>query len=156
MRRYALSDRRVVVPREPLSLGRLTITSFPVVHSHLAPAVGYRLSAGRSTIFYVPDLVSIVDPEAALTGVDYYIGDGANLVRSMIRQHDGLPFGHTPVVEQLKWCAQFRIPRMVITHCGTGLVTADQAKLQRRLEDFSFEYGVAIHLAYDGLTMRLP
>jgi phosphoribosyl 1,2-cyclic phosphodiesterase len=156
MRRYPLSDRRTVLPNQPINLGRLTITVFPLVHSHLAPAVGYRLSAGRSTIFYVPDLVSITNPEAALTGVDYYIGDGATLVRSMVRQHDGLPFGHTPVIEQLKWCAQFSIPCMIITHCGTGLVTADQAKLERRLENLSLEYGVAIHVAHDGLTMRIP
>jgi phosphoribosyl 1,2-cyclic phosphodiesterase len=156
MRRYPLSDRRLVPPNQPLHLGRLTLTAFPVIHSHLAPAVGYRLSAGRSTIFYVPDLVSIVDPEAALTGVDYYLGDGATLIRSMVRRHNGVPFGHTPIIEQLKWCAQFRIPRLIITHCGSGLVKADPAKLQRRLDDLSREYGLDITLAYDGMTLRLP
>ncbi|MGE5531172.1 MAG: MBL fold metallo-hydrolase, partial [Bacteroidota bacterium] len=85
-----------------------------------------------------------------------YIGDGATLIRSMVRQHNGLPFGHTPVIEQVKWCAQFRIPRMIITHCGSGLVKADPAKLQRRLEDLSREYALEITLAYDGMTLRLP
>ena len=44
-------------------------------HSILAPAVGYRVSAGRVRIFYAPDLIFIHDRAAALKGVQLYIGD---------------------------------------------------------------------------------
>jgi len=37
--------------------------AFPVEHSLRAPAVGYRVTAGRRAIFYGPDLVSIVDEQ---------------------------------------------------------------------------------------------
>jgi hypothetical protein len=44
--------------------------AFPVDHSLRAPAVGYRITAGCAAIFYAPDLVSIVDEQEALSGLD--------------------------------------------------------------------------------------
>ena len=55
-------------------------------HSILAPAVGYRVSAGHACIFYAPDLIFIHDRAAALKEVQIYIGDGATLTRSFRSQ----------------------------------------------------------------------
>jgi hypothetical protein len=44
--------------------------AFPVDHWLRAPAVGYRITAGCAAIFYAPDLVSIVDEQEALSGLD--------------------------------------------------------------------------------------
>ena len=51
MDRYAIpSERRHVVrPRTPVEIEGLTFEAFDVAHSIRAPAVGYRVSAGRAT-----------------------------------------------------------------------------------------------------------
>jgi phosphoribosyl 1,2-cyclic phosphodiesterase len=74
--RYPLADRVVIEPRRPLAVLGIEIEAFPVEHSLRAPAVGYRVIAGRAVIFYAPDLVSIVDEHEALSGLDLYVGDG--------------------------------------------------------------------------------
>ena len=49
----------MVEPRTPFAIGGVRFEAFPVQHSLRAPAVGYRVSAGRSIFFYVPDLAAI-------------------------------------------------------------------------------------------------
>ena len=66
-------------------------------HSLLAPAVGYRVSAGRACFFYVPDVVFIHERAAALKGVQLYIGDGATVSRSFVRKRGERLIGHAPV-----------------------------------------------------------
>jgi phosphoribosyl 1,2-cyclic phosphodiesterase len=78
----AVKDRRLIEERKPTKICGITFEAFPVEHSILAPAVGYRVSAGRSRIFYAPDLVFIHERAAALAGVQIYIADGATLTRS--------------------------------------------------------------------------
>jgi len=77
LKHCAAKDRRLIKERTPTKICGITFEAFPVEHSILAPAVGYRLSAGRARIFYAPDLVFIHDRRAALKGVQIYIGDGA-------------------------------------------------------------------------------
>lgn len=48
------------------------------------PAVGYRIAAGRITIFHAPDLVCIHEREDALWECDLYVGDGATLDGSFV------------------------------------------------------------------------
>lgn len=69
MRGYAVADRREVTAREPFDVGSIRLEAFPVIHSTRTPAVGYRISAGRVTVFYAPDLVTIDDRTAALSGI---------------------------------------------------------------------------------------
>jgi phosphoribosyl 1,2-cyclic phosphodiesterase len=70
-------------------------------HSILSPAVGYRVSAGRACIFYVPDLVFIHDRAAALKNVQIDIGDGATVTHSFIRRRGKALIGHSPARTQL-------------------------------------------------------
>jgi hypothetical protein len=56
-----------------------------VDHSTRAPAVGYRRTVGKVTVFYMPDGVFIHERAEALAGVKVYIGDGATVTRSMVR-----------------------------------------------------------------------
>jgi hypothetical protein len=56
--KYTLTDRRIMLPRTPLPIDELIFAAFPVDHSLRAPAVGYRMTAGRYSFFYVPDDVS--------------------------------------------------------------------------------------------------
>lgn len=57
--------------------------AFTLEHSTRAPTVGYRVLAGRRTVFYVPDVAYIHEREAALNRADLYIGDGATMARSI-------------------------------------------------------------------------
>jgi hypothetical protein len=52
-----VDDCRVLPLRKPERICGVAFEAFAVEHSLLAPAVGYRVSAGRACFFYVPDVV---------------------------------------------------------------------------------------------------
>ena len=47
--RFDISDRHLLVHRRPRAIHRILFEAFPVEHSILAPAVGYRITAASST-----------------------------------------------------------------------------------------------------------
>lgn len=155
METFPLADRRVIRPREPLELSGITFEAFPVQHSIRSPAVGYRISAGRRRVFYVPDLVYIQERTAALAGCSLYIGDGATVSRSMVRRQSDQLFGHTPVRTQLTWCQKEGVPRMIVTHCGSGIVTGEDEGVLDRIRAFARERGVEVEVAWDGMEVVL-
>jgi phosphoribosyl 1,2-cyclic phosphodiesterase len=142
--------RRTLAPRRAVRLGGLSVTAFPVVHSTRAPAVGYRIEAGRKAIFYVPDVVYIEARSRALGGADLYVGDGAALEDSLVRKAGGHLVGHTPIRTQLTWCAKEGVPEAVFTHCGSRIVTGDERRLRPRLQRLARERGVRAAFARDG------
>ncbi|HEY8469367.1 MAG TPA: MBL fold metallo-hydrolase [Longimicrobiales bacterium] len=154
--RYPIEDRRVLRPRVRTRIRGITFEAFPVVHSRIAPAVGLRITAGRAGIFYVPDLVYIPDRAAALKDVDVYVGDGASLVRPLVRRRGDTLIGHAAVRTQLGWCASEGVPRAIITHCGSQIVTADAREVAARVRAMGEERGVRAEVARDGLVVRLP
>lgn len=133
----------------------ITFEAFSVEHSLLAPTVGYRVSAGHACIFYVPDLVFIHDRAEALKNVQIYIGDGATVTRSFIRRRGKALIGHSPVRTQLTWCQKEGVPQVVITHCGSEIVTGDERKLSAKLRTMAAERGVDVRIAYDGMKIEL-
>jgi phosphoribosyl 1,2-cyclic phosphodiesterase len=141
--------------RRPTKISDIVFEAFPVEHSILAPAVGYKVSAGRAQIFYAPDLIFIHDRAAALTGVQIYIGDGATVTRSFIRKRGKRLIGHAPVHTQLAWCRKEGVPRAIITHCGSEIVTADERKLTAKLRAVVTEPGLEAYIAYDGMEFIL-
>ncbi|MCC6949729.1 MAG: ribonuclease Z [Bradyrhizobiaceae bacterium] len=96
LRGYPLRQRFNIPLRKPLLLGGIRLEAFPLRHSLHAPAVGYRISGGGARFFYAPDLVSIRNRRAALKDVDLYVGDGAVIRRSLIRQRKGTPLATSP------------------------------------------------------------
>ena len=54
LRHYPIKDCHVIKERSPTKICGITFEAFPVEHSILSPAVGYRVSAGRACIFYAP------------------------------------------------------------------------------------------------------
>lgn len=130
-----------------------TCTPYFVEHSINAPAVGWKITDGRITIFYVPDVAKIEDL-SILKDVDYYIGDGAIIKRSMlVRKKDHHITGHASIKEQINWCAKAGIKNMIVTHCGTEIVTANKAQIIKQLRQLAKPYNIRIRLAYDGLTI---
>jgi phosphoribosyl 1,2-cyclic phosphodiesterase len=155
LRYYPVKDRRLIKERTPTKICGITFEAFPVEHSILAPAVGYRLSAGRACIFYVPDLIFIHDRARALKNVQIYIGDGATVTTSFIRRRGKRLIGHSPVRTQLTWCENEGVPQAIITHCGSEVVTGDEHKLSAKLRAMAAERGIKVRIAYDGMKLEL-
>jgi len=63
---YPIQETRQIELRQATEIEGIHFEAFPVDHSTHAPAVGYRITAGRMTIFYVPDMVYIPDRDEAL------------------------------------------------------------------------------------------
>jgi len=133
----------------------ITFEAFPAEHSLLAPAVGYRVSAGRACIFYVPDLIFIHGRSTALKDVRVYIGDGATFTRSFIRKRGERLIGHAAIRVQIGWCAKAGVSRAIITHCGSEIVTGDERNLAASLHAMGAERGVETRIAYDGMELTL-
>ncbi len=150
-----VDDRHLIEERTPTKICGITFEAFAVEHSILAPAVGYRVSAGRACIFYVPDLIFIHDRTAALKNVQIYIGDGATVTRSFIRRRGKILIGDSPVRTQLTWCEKEGVSRAIITHCGSEIVTGDEHKLSAQLRALAADRGIEVCIAYDGMKLKL-
>jgi ribonuclease BN (tRNA processing enzyme) len=155
MKDWPIADRHVIRPRRPLTIEGIAFEAFAVEHSLHAPAVGYRVGAGRVFVFYVPDVVYIEEHDAALRGVRLFIGDGATLTRPLIRRSGGRLIGHTPARTQLAWCKEAGIRRAIITHCGSEIVTRDADIVATELQAMAQERGVEATIACDGMSLVL-
>src|SRR6266487_3002834 len=155
LQHYPIEDRRLIKDRTPTKVCGITFEAFPVEHSILSPAVGYRVRAGRARIFYAPDLIFIHERKAALDGVQLYIGDGATVMRSFVRRRGKALIGHSPVRTQLTWCQKEGVRRAIITHCGSEIVTGDERKILASLCAIAAERGVDVRIAYDGMKLTL-
>ncbi len=147
---WPIDERRVIALRVPFEIGGIRLEAFGVEHSARAPAVGYRVTGGGMTVFYVPDVVWIREREEALAGCTLYVGDGATLTRSMVRKSDNQLIGHTPVRTQLTWCQKTGVPRAIITHCGSEIVDGDPKEIEAQLRRMASERNVEAQIAYDG------
>lgn len=150
-----VSDRRVVRSRRAEDIEGMTFEPFDVAHSTRAPAVGYRITAGKVTVFYVPDVVYIRDRADALEGCKVYIGDGATMKRSMVRKPGETIIGHTPMRTQLTWCKKEGVGRAIFTHCGSGIVGGDEREVAAELRELADERGVEAEIARDGMVLVL-
>ena len=151
---FPIADKHVVPHRRPRAIAGIVFEAFPVEHSILAPAVGYRITAGGASVFYVPDVVFIRDRQAALAGVKLYVGDGASIHRPLVRRRGRSLIGHAPVSAQLTWCRKAGIDRAIITHCGSAIVSAD-ARAAVAVSALGAERGVVARIAHDGMEIRV-
>lgn len=152
---FPIERRMTVRPRKPVKAHGMAFEAFPLIHSFRAPAVGYRISAGGAAVFYAPDVVDIIDRNAALDGVACYIGDGSTMTRSMVRRRGDRLFGHTTMRAQLGWCADAGVERAIFTHCGAGVVEGDERTLGAKLRKMGRARGVEARIAHDGLEVVL-
>jgi phosphoribosyl 1,2-cyclic phosphodiesterase len=154
--RFPLADRHTVEPRHPFRIDIISFEAFAVEHSLRAPAVGYRITSGRITVFYVPDLAAIREPAEALRGVALYIGDGATVTRSMVRRRGHDLIGHATIGAQLAWCREEGVKHAIFTHCGSEIVRGDARAIKARIFKLGLGHGVDACVADDGLTLSLP
>jgi phosphoribosyl 1,2-cyclic phosphodiesterase len=160
MRNFGIARalRRTIEPHRTFRFGSLRLVAFPVVHSERAPAVGFRIEGQRTCIFYVPDVLAILDRADALRDVAVYVGDGACLVRPIVRRSraTGAWIGHASIAEQLDWCRIEHVPRMIVTHCGSQIVGRDERAVGARIRRMGRERGVHVEVARDGARRILP
>ncbi|MFO8058390.1 MAG: MBL fold metallo-hydrolase [bacterium] len=152
---YDIREKKTVKPAQPLKLQSMTFQAFPMEHSKRAPAVGYKITAGRMSIFYAPDVVYVKDRKKAFSGIRLYVGDGATLQKSMVRKSGDNLVGHAPVQTQLTWCQKEGVSRAVFTHCGTDIVNGNETLARTRLKQMAEERGVKAELARDGMEITL-
>jgi phosphoribosyl 1,2-cyclic phosphodiesterase len=145
-------DLHMLAPHIPERIAGVAFEAVPVVHSRIAPATGFRI-AGR--VFYVPDVVDIRAKRAALAGIELYIGDGARLVRPLVRKTlANERFGHTSIRTQLGWCADAGVRRAIFTHCGTEVVR-DHEHVAEVVRELGRLRAIDASLARDGLRVEL-
>lgn len=150
---YPIEAGHPIDHRAPIEIGGMTFEAFPVEHSTVAPAVGYRISAADVVVFYAPDVVYISEREAALAGARLYVGDGASVTRSLVRRQGDALVGHAPIQTQLTWCRKESVPEAVFTHCGTQIVAGDEEAAIQKVEELGRDRGVEARLAFDGLEV---
>ena len=141
--------------RQPFELDGIGIEAFPLEHSLRAPAVGYRIAAGRVSSFYAPDVASIPDRREALAELDPYVGDGAAIVGPILRRRDGVPIGHASIRDQLDWCRLEGVARAIFTHCGSEIVRGGERVVEEKVEALGRKRGVRAAIAHDGLEVVL-
>lgn len=155
IKQYPIETRRKVTARKPFTVAGMTFEAFTVEHSINCPAVGYRITAGRVTVFYVPDVVYIHEREQALKDVRLYIGDGATMHTSFVRKQGDWLMGHTPVQTQLTWCQKEGVEEAIVTHCGSEIVEGDERRLAAALREMARERDVRASFAFDGMERTL-
>jgi hypothetical protein len=145
--------RRVIPPRRPTNIEGMWIVAFPVVHSVRAPAVGYRITAGRTSVFFAPDVVRIPRLREAFSGIRIYVGDGARIDRPLLRRdkRTGSEIGHTSIAAQIAWCALHGVSRMIVTHCGSEIVRGDERRVAAKIRRLAAESEIEVEVAEDGM-----
>lgn len=157
LKNYLIKEehRKVIKPYQQIFIGNISIIPFPVEHSLNAPAVGYKIRAGKRTIFYVPDLVFIKQRKRALKNINLYIGDGARVRYPLIRKKESRQLGHTTIIKQLSWCKKEGVPLAYFTHCGSEIVKGNPERMEQKIQQLGKQAEVEAHIAYDNLELTI-
>ena len=156
MARWPIGIRCPLPLDRPILISGFAVEARPVQHSLNAPAVAFRIWTDDGCLFYVPDVAALDDPAQALRDVDLYVGDGAMLIRSLVRSRGPVLIGHASIAMQLDWCKAGGVRRAIFTHCGSGIVRSAPGRAEAIVETLGRARGLEARLAYDGLTVRLP
>lgn len=154
---YPIDDKHIVKARKPFKICNVSFEAFPVLHSIRCPAVGYRITAGKKVIFYVPDVLSIADRKQALSNIQLYIGDGSSIKRSLVRIIGGtlIKVGHAAISTQLGWCQKEGVTNAIFSHCGSEIVEGDERTLRSTVNEIARKRGVKAQIAFDGMEIQV-
>lgn len=158
IRHYPIESekRHVIRSKKSFSIHDIHFQPFEVLHSLNAPAMGFRIQAGKAGIFYVPDVAWIPERKKAFKNISVYIGDGAAITRNMVRKRKGGEeiFGHANIRQQLTWCEKEHVPKMIVTHCGSDIVK-NEKEAKKKIYKLAEERGIEVEIASDGQEMVL-
>lgn len=153
---YLIADnlRHTLLVTKPTTIFGVRFQSFANIHSIKAPAVSFRISIGKKTLFYTGDIAYIPNIKKVLKNVLLYIGDGATITQSLIRRHNNDIYGHASIKTQLVWCKKAGVKHAIFTHCGSAIVAHAQ-KSKNQITELAKQKGIQAQIAYDGLTLRI-
>lgn len=155
MARWPISMRCQLPLKRPVMIDGFVVEATPVQHSLNAPAVAFKISTRAGCLFYVPDVAALERPRQALKNVDLYLGDGATLIRPLVRSRGAVLIGHASVATQLDWCQAGLVRRAIFTHCGSGVVRSAPGRVDAIVRLLGRSRGVKASVTYDGVTIRL-
>jgi phosphoribosyl 1,2-cyclic phosphodiesterase len=155
MARWPVQVRCQLPLQQRVMIGGFVIEAWPVQHSLKAPAVGFKISTRDGCLFYAPDVAALDRPKRTLQNVDLYVGDGAVLVRPLVRNRGRVVIGHASVATQLDWCRTGGVTRAIFTHCGSGIVRSAPSRVDEVVQALGTARGVEASLAHDGLIISL-
>lgn len=104
LKKFPIMQKYTMPIHKEIDICGITFQAFAQKHSLLCPGVGYRITAGRVSVYHAGDVISINKRQTALKNIRLYIGDGATITHPLIRQKNGKIFGHTTIRAQLGWC----------------------------------------------------
>jgi phosphoribosyl 1,2-cyclic phosphodiesterase len=153
---WPIEERHRLASRKPVDICGVRFEAFPLEHSVIAPAVGYRITVARRAFFYAPDVLRIRHMRAALQDVDLYVGDGATIERPIVRieRRRRVAVGHASIATQLEWCTRAGVPRAIFTHCGRAIV-AGPSGIEQHIAELGRARDVDTIVASDGLRIRM-
>lgn len=152
---YPIKDKKVVPIHKSFKIEDVTFEAFNEAHSIRCPAVGYRITAGKVTIFYSGDVLYIEEREVALADIGLYVGDAASVHIPMVRRRGDQLFGHAKIQTQLSWCQKAQVPRAIFTHCGNEIVESSSRKVNAYIKKLGASYDVDALIAHDGMSVTL-
>jgi phosphoribosyl 1,2-cyclic phosphodiesterase len=157
MQDYPIAKKHIIKPRKPFKIHNIHFEAFSASHSIKCPAVGYKITAGKTTIFYIPDVIAIAERKKALAKVQLYIGDGSTIQRSMVRTIGEalIKVGHAPIATQLGWCQKECVPQAIFSHCGSEIVDGDERTLKSRVNKLARERGLEAQIAFDDMEIQI-
>jgi phosphoribosyl 1,2-cyclic phosphodiesterase len=153
--RMPIDRRECVQPGTTFEIGPAAFEAVAVIHSAIAPAVGYRVTIDRESFFYSPDVLRIPGSIEVLSAVDLYIGDGARLEHPIVRGKGARASGHASIREQLSWCAEAKVRHSIFTHCGTPIINANSVSIGEALKALARPLAIEASFACDGDTISL-
>jgi hypothetical protein len=148
-----------IEPRSAVTICGIDFEAFPVEHSLRAPAVGYRISAGRISVFLCAR--PCPDPRSARSARGAFTCISATKPRYRARSYEGAGealIGHASIRMQLEWCCNEGVHRAIFSHCGSEIVAGGERAAIRKLRVLSVlssNCDTDATIAYDGLSLTL-
>ena len=130
-------------------LGPFKVLGYRVIHSLIAPAIGFKIKADK-TFIYNPDLI-VMKKKSVLKDIDLYIGDGSTVTANLVRRKDNKLFGHTRIKTQVNWCKKYKVKKATFTHFGKEPIRIGDKNLEKRFK----QEDVEVKIAHDGMSMTL-
>ena len=132
--------------KDPVKIGEVTVTPFPVPHSKLKPTYGYFIEANRK-VAYIPDISSFTDKvDGYLRASDAVLLDGSTWNRDFRKSKK---VGHIPIKESIEHLHKLGVPAVYYIHIGKNT-----AKNVEKCIEYCRQYIPTTNICFDGMEIE--